>query len=83
MKYQIRKTDEHYDHHNVIFHDDDKNVINGLGYIGKIRSTIGLIKCPVCNRENYALNVTTGICTWCGFNLNTFIDGEYNETSND
>lgn len=27
-----------------------------------------LIRCPKCDRENYALNVLTGICTWCGYN---------------
>lgn len=27
-----------------------------------------LMRCPKCNRENYALNVIDGICTWCGYN---------------
>ena len=27
-----------------------------------------LIRCPKCGRENWAPNVATGICTWCGFN---------------
>ena len=26
-----------------------------------------LVKCFVCKRENYALNVALGICTWCGW----------------
>lgn len=26
-----------------------------------------LTRCPECNRENYALNVSKGICTWCGY----------------
>lgn len=25
-----------------------------------------LIICPKCQRENYALNVYSAICTWCG-----------------
>ena len=29
-----------------------------------------LVRCPKCNAENYALNVSTGICTWCGFDGN-------------
>lgn len=30
--------------------------------------TILLIRCPKCGRENYAPNVMSGICTWCGYN---------------
>ena len=26
-----------------------------------------LQRCPSCDRENYALNVAVGICTWCGY----------------
>ena len=26
-----------------------------------------LIRCPNCGRENYAPNVASGVCTWCGF----------------
>ena len=29
-----------------------------------------LIRCPECGRENYATNVPTGICTWCGYDAN-------------
>ena len=24
-------------------------------------------RCPKCGRENYAMNVCTGICTWYGY----------------
>ncbi len=27
-----------------------------------------LIVCPKCQRENYAPNVNSGVCTWCGYN---------------
>ncbi len=30
-----------------------------------------LIRCPECGKENYALNVITGICTWCGYDAKT------------
>ena len=33
-----------------------------------------LVRCPKCGRENYALNVTLGICTWCGYNANEHKD---------
>lgn len=32
--------------------------------------TIALVVCPKCKAENYALNVPSGICTWCGYNVN-------------
>jgi hypothetical protein len=31
---------------------------------------IALIRCPECKRENYALNVLSGLCTWCDFDAN-------------
>jgi len=30
------------------------------------------IRCQKCGRENYAMNVTTGICTWCGEDHNLY-----------
>lgn len=32
--------------------------------------TIGMDRCPKCNRENYCMNVLRGICTWCGYDAN-------------
>ncbi|MDE6079760.1 MAG: hypothetical protein K2G35_06825 [Duncaniella sp.] len=29
--------------------------------------TVLLLRCPKCDRENYALNVALGVCTWCGY----------------
>jgi ribosomal protein L37E len=29
-----------------------------------------LVRCPECHKENYALSVLSGICAWCGFNIN-------------
>jgi ribosomal protein L37E len=31
---------------------------------------LALVICPECTRENYCLNVLSGICTWCGFDVN-------------
>jgi hypothetical protein len=33
-----------------------------------------LVRCPSCQRENYAPNVASGMCSWCPFNLNEFIN---------
>lgn len=27
-----------------------------------------LMRCPKCDTENYAPNVISGVCTWCGYN---------------
>ena len=29
-----------------------------------------LVRCPSCERENYSMNVASGYCTWCHYNLN-------------
>lgn len=40
----------------------EKNfVVNGKTY---------LVRCPKCDRENYALSVSSGRCCWCGFDAN-------------
>jgi len=46
--------------------------INGkfAGFVGLGKTNICLERCPECDRENYAMNVIAGICTWCGFNAN-------------
>ena len=32
-----------------------------------------LIRCPKCGRENYAPNVVSGICTWCGYDAHELL----------
>lgn len=29
--------------------------------------TILLLRCPNCDRENWALAVADGVCAWCGY----------------
>jgi len=59
-----------YDELNVRWQSND-NKISGLGFISKGEDKrIGLLKCPLCHNENYALNVMDGLCSWCGFNAN-------------
>jgi hypothetical protein len=38
------------------------------GFISNDR--LYLIRCPKCQLENYALNVASGFCTWCGYDGN-------------
>lgn len=67
MKFKITLTDDKHDSDNV--HWEENGEEKGFGYRGKEDGKIGLIKCPKCDRENYAPNVSLGICTWCGFNV--------------
>lgn len=32
--------------------------------------TWAMTRCPKCDKENYCLNVLSGVCTWCGFDAN-------------
>ena len=32
--------------------------------------TAYLIRCPSCGKENWAMFVASGICTWCGYDTN-------------
>ncbi len=49
---------------------DKEGVKRGLAYRIDDKK-IGLIRCPHCYKENYALNVASGQCTWCNFNANS------------
>ena len=33
-----------------------------------------MVRCPKCNKENYAPAVSTGQCAWCGYVLNRLAD---------
>ena len=35
--------------------------------------TILLIRCPKCGKENWAPQVASGNCAWCGFNGRTLL----------
>lgn len=33
-----------------------------------------LIKCPKCGRENWAPQVATGTCAWCGYDAHELLN---------
>lgn len=68
MKIIITPADDKHDSDNVRWEIDGEE--KGFGYKAKDTGKIGLIRCPKCDKENYAPNVATGFCTWCGFNAN-------------
>lgn len=74
MKVKIIKTGDLYDSDEILFVDDKGNKL-GTGFLPKEKdSTIALTKCPMCRKENYVMNVLSGQCSWCVFNVK---DEEY------
>ena len=54
------------------FFDKKGNHI-GTGFIpnkGRREGKICLTRCPICRKQNYAMNVISGICKWCNFDAN-------------
>lgn len=47
---------------------DNKIINKSWGFISNGKPY--LETCPKCKRENYAPNVSLGICTWCGLDMN-------------
>jgi len=41
----------------------------GVGFVLE-NGRLALTSCPECHKENYAFNVLSGLCTWCGFDVN-------------
>lgn len=37
---------------------------------------IAVQRCDECHKENHALSVLSGICCWCGWDANTFTEGD-------
>jgi len=68
MKVKIVKQPENFDSDSVYFYDDAGHQI-GFGYKPKKNKAnkVCLIRCPKCERENYALIVASGFCGWCGY----------------
>lgn len=65
MKAKIVKNPDSFDWDKIVF-DSNK----GDAFIGKKDKKIGLVKCPVCNTENYSPSVLSGICCFCEFDVN-------------
>lgn len=49
---------------------EKEGISHGYGYQNKDTHKIGMLRCPMCDLENYAMNVSSGLCTWCPFNAN-------------
>jgi len=51
-----------YDH--VIAYADGRS----FGYRGLKSDVVCVERCPVCDRKNYCMAVSSGFCSWCGWN---------------
>lgn len=47
----------------------------GVEYYQETKELL-LLRCPKCGKENYAMNVLSGICTWCGYDAHELIPKE-------
>lgn len=56
-----------YDHFTLRWENSEGKIV-GVGYKGK-NGGYGLMVCPSCGKENYALNVISGNCSWCDFTI--------------
>ena len=50
-----------------------KTLVPGVEYYEDTDDLL-LLRCPKCGKENYAMNVIKGICTWCGFNAHELLE---------
>lgn len=66
MKLTIKTTPPGHDADNIYITNGKKK---GFAFITKNKSAIGLVKCPECEQENYALSVMTGECAWCEYQI--------------
>ena len=55
------------DHNDIRFEIDGE--LKGFGFISRKDNQLALTRCPICDRENYAMSVLTGQCVWCGFSI--------------
>ena len=62
------KMPDTHDHDLVHWQDSVTGKITGNGYIGR-SGGMGLMTCPECSKENYAMNVSSGSCSWCPFQM--------------
>lgn len=58
------------DSDDIFWKDDETGKKHGFGFRDQKTGRFGLIRCPHCNRENYAMSVIDGVCCWCGFDAN-------------
>lgn len=68
IMFSIRKTPASHDSDDLIM----EGMFKGFGYVSKKDGKIGLIRCPKCGRENYAMSVASGQCSWCGWQANKY-----------
>lgn len=58
-----------------------RHITRGVEYYPET-NTLLLIICPQCGRENWAPQVASGTCVWCGFNGRTLLKEENGNQNN-
>jgi len=71
MKYHIVRKPDKYDH-NLLFTEDTERD-RYIGFISKKerngKRMISIVHCPICERENWVTAVASGMCAWCGWEI--------------
>lgn len=49
-----------------------KYLADGVEYYPDTKELL-LLRCPKCGRENWAINVSAGFCTWCGYDAHELL----------
>ena len=65
ITYKIHRRPSDWDSDDVVFLVNGKK--QGSGFRSKGSSDIKIIRCPRCDRENYAVAIVTNSCAFCGF----------------
>lgn len=68
MEIKVYKSPESYDSDDIRWIKD--GVEAGYGYKGKKDMLLCVTRCPMCEKENYAMAVSSGFCAWCAFDAN-------------
>lgn len=67
---EIKQTPETHDTNDVWWYEVGKTEYVGHGYQSKKDGKLFIERCPMCEKENYAINIPTGTCAWCGYDAN-------------
>ncbi len=68
MNIEVTKNSKDHDSDNVFLMGKHK----GFAYLGRKNKNLGLMRCPECGKENYAMSVSSGECAWCDFDVTLF-----------
>lgn len=77
MKLTIHYKDQYKTPNSDVYWFDKNGDRRGSGFLTADMS-VALTRCPECLKENYAMSVLSGFCSWCQFDaMSTVVQGEH------